>query len=261
MATLIGGFKDRKIETRTKVEPSTVQPLGRNRMAVDTMAQVAYEWVGADSVEAGSTTTTIVATGHVARVGDVIRFTSGVLVRDGATVSEVAANSITLSQTLISAPAVGVGFEILTPNVLRTISNSLQVSGAVSVDGSFVGINDISNIVGQTNSANSIPVVLATNQSAIPVTLPNASGAAPSFATVGTTSASVGLSTATYQKLIFCNTSVNTIALSFNGAAVASRGIVLAPGEKVLLDGPISVTTVNAIASAASSNLAIQAFT
>lgn len=91
--------------------------------------------------------------------------------------------------------------------------------------------------------------------------LPTSTGAAPSFATVGTSSASIGLSTATYQKLIFCNTSVNTIALSFNGAAVASRGIVLAPGEKVLLDGPISVTTVNAIASAASSNLAIQAFT
>ena len=153
-------------------------------------------------------------------------------------------------------------------NGQKTMAGSLPVVLAsnqsilsANVDGSFVGINDISNIVGQTNSANSIPVVLATNQSAISVTLPTASGAAPSFATVGTTSASVGLSTATYQKLIFCNTSVNTIALSFNGAAVASRGIVLAPGEKVLLDGPISVTTVNAIASAASSNLAIQAFT
>lgn len=91
--------------------------------------------------------------------------------------------------------------------------------------------------------------------------LPTSTGAAPSFATVGITSASIGLASATYQKIAFCNTSVATISLSFNGAAVANRGIVLAAGEKVFIDGPIVVTTINAIANAGSSNLAIQAFT
>lgn len=91
--------------------------------------------------------------------------------------------------------------------------------------------------------------------------LPTSTGAAPSFATVGLTSASIGLASATYQKLAFCNTSSATISLSFNGAAVANRGIVLAGGEKLFIDGPIVVTTVNAIASIGSSNLAIQAFT
>jgi hypothetical protein len=130
-------------------------------------------------------------------------------------------------------------------------------SGSLSV-----ALRDISSVVGQYTMANSLPVVIASNQTPVGVYFAQlAVGAAPTFASVGITSASVGLSGGTYQKLMFCNTSSSTISLGFDNTAVANRGIVLRAGEKFVLDGPISLTTVNAIATGAGSNLAIQAFT
>jgi hypothetical protein len=114
---------------------------------------------------------------------------------------------------------------------------------------------------GQQTMANSISVAIASDQTALTISPAACVGAAPTFATVGVTSASTGIAAGTYVKLMFCNTSINTIALGFNNTAVTNRGIVLRAGEKFVLDGPITVTSVNAIASAASSNLAIQAFT
>lgn len=145
---------------------------------------------------------------------------------------------------------------------LTNISGTVSLPTGAATETTLAAINTKTPSLGQTTMASSVPVTIASNQSAVSVTHTSASGAAPTFATVGTSSASVGLAIATYWKLVFCNTSINTIALGFDNAAVASRGIVLAPGEKIVLDGPIKITTaVNAIASAASSNLAIQAFT
>jgi hypothetical protein len=185
-------------------------------------------------------------------------------------------------------------------NLTRSVIAGRSSSGGgtyynarVTPSGSLsMALRDISSVVGQQTMASSLPVVIASDQSAIPVTvssLPNegqqtmansisvaiasnqtsvpvyfaqlAVGAAPTFASVGIASASVGLSAGTYQKLMFCNTSSNTISLGFDNTAVANRGIVLRAGEKFVLDGPISLTTVNAIATGAGSNLAIQAFT
>ena len=123
-----------------------------------------------------------------------------------------------------------------------------------------VALGDISGVVGQQTMANSLPVVIASNQSAITITQSFSQGNAPTFATVGIISATTGLAGGTYAKLMFCNTSTNTISLGFDNAAVTNRGIVLRGGEKIVIDGPIKFTTVNAIASGASSNLAIQAF-
>lgn len=123
-----------------------------------------------------------------------------------------------------------------------------------------VALGDISGVVGQQTMANSLPVVIANNQSAITVTQSFSQGNAPTFATVGLISATTGLAGGTYAKLMFCNTSTNTISLGFDNAAVTNRGIVLRAGEKIVIDGPIKFTTVNAVASGAGSNLAIQAF-
>jgi hypothetical protein len=135
MATVIGGFKDKKIESRSKVEPSTTQYIGENRQGLDVVAQVAYLSVGTDAAEAGTTTSVIVATSHVARVGDQIRLTSGT--QDGkiAVVQEVAVNAITLSQTLSNAPAPGDTFEILRPHYIKTAADgSVVVSGPITVN-------------------------------------------------------------------------------------------------------------------------------
>jgi len=115
-------------------------------------------------------------------------------------------------------------------------------------------------VKGQATMANSLPVVIASNQTAITISEQFSEGQAPTFATVGIISASVGISAGTYHKLCFCNTSVNTISLGFDNPAVSNRGIVLRTGEKIIIDGPIKCTTVNAVATASSSNLAIQAF-
>jgi hypothetical protein len=114
---------------------------------------------------------------------------------------------------------------------------------------------------GQETMANSLPVVIASNQSAITVTESFAQGDAPTFATVGIISATTGLAGGTYKKLVFCNTSSATICLAFDNSAVLNRGIVLARGEKIIIDGPVKISALNAIASAAASNLAIQVFT
>ena len=113
---------------------------------------------------------------------------------------------------------------------------------------------------GQQTMANSISVALASDQTALTISPKACVGAAPAFATVGTASGSTGIAAGTYIKLMFCNTSANTIALGFDNTAVNNRGIVLRAGEKLVLDGPVTVTSVNAIASSAGSNLAIQVF-
>jgi len=92
---------------------NTVQPVRLGRAAADVVAHSHVEIAATDAVEALSTTTSIVATAHVARVGDIIRLTSGAVSGFEATVVAVAANSITLGQELPSAPAAAVTFQIL----------------------------------------------------------------------------------------------------------------------------------------------------
>ena len=131
MTTLLGGFKDRKIESRSKVEPSTAQYIGRYRQGQDTLSQISYFSVGTDVAESGSTDSAIIATGieSVARVGDVIRLTSGSLSGDIAFVQSVSTNSVTLSQKLNSAVGVGDTFSILRPTIVLADS-----TGAISVN-------------------------------------------------------------------------------------------------------------------------------
>lgn len=146
-----------------------------------------------------------------------------------------------------------------------TTSNYSKVTETIS-DYTLAGLTR-SVITGRTTAGGSSYVNVKVNPSGALTTetsvsaMPTCTGATPAFATVGTASASIGLGSATYQKLAFSNTSSATIALSFSGAAVLGRGIVLNAGEKVFIDGPIVITTVNAIAGAVGSNLAIQAFT
>ncbi len=94
-----------------------------------------------DLTEAGSTTTVINATAHVARVGDILSFRSGPAANIGvwSTVSAVTVNSITISNALPATPTIGDSFHILRPQPLSvnvnsggSVFNSLNV--AVSSD-------------------------------------------------------------------------------------------------------------------------------
>lgn len=172
MTSTIGGFKDRLIESVSKVEPVTEQYLGKHRTGLDVFAQCVYFQKATDAVEAGSTTNSIVATVHVAAVGDIIRFTSGVNAEDFCFVQSVTTNLITLSQRLTTAPSAADTFEILRPTVFRVDSSgnllvSATLSGTSNVNIAQYG--GVATSLGQKTMAASEPVTIASDQPAISV--------------------------------------------------------------------------------------------
>ena len=85
----------------------------------------------------------------------------------------------------------------------------------------------------------------------------------PTFDTVGVASAEAVASNGSRTGLVLINTSANTISLGLGAAAVMNRGITLnaSGGTWVMDEYTFTTSAVNAIASAGSSNLAIQEFT
>ena len=151
----------------------------------------------------------------------------------------------------------------LTDDTLATLNRSVIAGRSSSGGGTYynvkvtpsgsilTAIGDIGDVAGAATMANSLPVVQATS-----------TGSAPTSASVGVASATLGIAAGTYTKMSFCNTSTNTICLAFDNTASLNAGVVLSAGEKLILDGPINVVSaVNGIASGAASNLAIQVFT
>lgn len=85
--------------------------LGQNGLSV--VSHQFMRLVVADAAETGSTTSSIVATAHVALRGDVIRFTSGSLSGVEVRVSSKSTNAIVPAEDLTVAPSNGDTFEIL----------------------------------------------------------------------------------------------------------------------------------------------------
>jgi len=84
---------------------------------------------------------------------------------------------------------------------------------------------------------------------------------APTFATVGVASAQAVAAAATRKGLILVNTSTATISLGFGSAAVLNSGVTLKPGYAYnMAEYDFHVGAVNAIASAAASNLSVQQY-
>lgn len=88
------------------------------------------------------------------------------------------------------------------------------------------------------------------------------SGSAPTAASVGVASAQVLAANSSRKGAVFTNTSANTISIGVSGnAAVLNSGITLTPGGIWVMDQYTFTTgAITAIASGASSNLAIQEF-
>jgi hypothetical protein len=116
-------------------------------------------------------------------------------------------------------------------------------------------------------SAGTLRVTLATNQAtltnALPVTTKTAlTASAPAAGSVGVASAQLVASAATRKGLVLVNTSVATVSLGFGAAAVLNSGITLLPGDSWSMDEYcFSTGAINAIASVAASNVAVQEFT
>jgi len=92
-----------------------------------------------------------------------------------------------------------------------------------------------------------------------------ATPAAPTAVSVGVASGAVLTGSGNRRWAVFVNTSLNWISLGFGSAAVLYSGVSLAPSggsfEMSEQLGNLNITTVNAIASGAASNLAIQSGT
>lgn len=118
------------------------------------------------------------------------------------------------------------------------------------------------NTLGQKTSATSTPVVLASDQSVIPVnTKTDLTPSAPTAASVGVTSAQILAANASRKGLILVNTSDNRISLGFGSPAVLDSGATLYPqGAFNMAEYDFDLSAVNAIASVAGSNISIQEY-
>lgn len=125
----ISGFRDSSNALNTKTAPATVNPAGRYKNGIDTIAHTTAQLVASDLVESSSTTTIINATAHNALPGDVIIFTSGNLDKQFAHVFSITPNTITLCQILSQAPATNDGFDILRFSFAR-----VNASGGFAID-------------------------------------------------------------------------------------------------------------------------------
>ena len=87
-------------------------------------------------------------------------------------------------------------------------------------------------------------------------------GATPTFATVGITSAQVLAANTNRKGFVFVNTSANNISFGIGAnAAVLGSGITLTPnGVWVSDEYNFTTSAINAIASGAGSNLTVQEF-
>ena len=126
------GYSSQEKEDRLSAQFQTVEPVREMQFGSSVVAHQFVRDVGTDAAEAGSTASVIVATGHSALKGDVIRFTTGTLAGLEAKVWSVSANSITLAETLSGVPASGDAFQ-----VLRHKYPLVNTDGTLSVAASF----------------------------------------------------------------------------------------------------------------------------
>lgn len=146
-------------------------------------------------------------------------------------------------------------------------SGNIQPSGDVLTRAIFVKTTDGTNNVtvkaaSTAAQATDTALVVAISPNNIISTNLALTASAPTVATVGVASASAVASNANRRGLILMNNSINTIYLGLGATAVIGSGITLYPGGTFQMDSScLSTAAVNAIASAASSSMAIQEFT
>lgn len=135
------GYSSQEKEDRLSAQFQTIEPVRTMQFGSSVVAHEFVYEVGTDAAEAGSTASVIVATAHSALRGDVIRLTSGALSGREVKVWSVATNSITLAETLPSAVAAAVTFQIFRHKYPTVDSsgnvnvNAVIVEAAVAADG------------------------------------------------------------------------------------------------------------------------------
>lgn len=181
----IKGYPDQAKSDDGKTQFVTVGPVREQQHGLDVIAHIFHQDIATDLAEANSTTRTIVATAHEARVGDLISWTSGNLASLEYRVSSIpSANEIGIAEVMAEAPGVGDGFTIMRPKTPRVSDDgelTVGVTFSNDTDYGVVGANtqrtaaQIGNATGAADfgagnsSAQTLRVVVATNQLSLPV--------------------------------------------------------------------------------------------
>lgn len=110
----VKGYATSQKLDRVPGEYACIVPTGDSLNALAVQSSMYVYLVGSDTVDAGTTASTIIAAGigAVARRGDIIRFTSGTFSGVEVKVLSTATNSVTLTEDLSAAPATNVTFAI-----------------------------------------------------------------------------------------------------------------------------------------------------
>lgn len=232
------GYPSSGKQERLGTQFATVEPIRENQDGLTVLAHAFVYAVGTDTAEAGSSTTSIVATAHAAKRGDVIRFTSGALSGQEVKVLSKSANAIVPAEDLATAPSNGDAFQVLrhkyptvdsagvlqvnasvtappiqytrdavatnvsedtaTPGNSRPLPVKVVDAGGIALDisaggeayvadadarASLASLDSKAPTKGQKVKTGSVPVVLASDSDALPITaaaLPLPSGAATS---------------------------------------------------------------------------------
>lgn len=145
----------------------------------------------------------------------------------------------------------------ITPLMGNGVTGTGSLRVTIASDNTAFAVNatlsaETSKVIGTVNQGTS-PWIVST-KSAL-------TASSPTAATVGVSSAQAVASNANRKGLILTNTSVNRISFGIGATAVLNSGITLFPGGTWYMDENSLVTgAINAIAGAASSNLAVQEF-
>jgi hypothetical protein len=136
------GYPSTGKESRLSPEFSTIEPVREKQSALSVLSHSTVSLVGVDAVEAGSGLKAIQATAHLARRGDVIRFTSGTISGQEIKVWKTDEDSIELSEDLDQAPAPGDTFEILRHRYPKLNANGeLETAASMSMAPSQYNLN------------------------------------------------------------------------------------------------------------------------
>lgn len=159
-------------------------------------------------------------------------------------------------------------------SLLQNVQLTVDGSGNLHVVGAGGGGADVQYVDGVTQATPTGTVALGKNSSnvlhALPLDASNnmqvstkfpITANVPTSATVGVASGTALASNAARKGLTIVNTSTNTVSLALGNAAVLNNGITLSPFGVYWMDEfSLSTAAVNAIASAASSNISIQEY-
>jgi hypothetical protein len=155
---------------------ATVQPLDGDKYGLDVHAVSYVRLVASDAVEASSTPTLINATAHLAKVGDIIRMTSGATDGQEVRVIKVETNSIHVT-ALSVAPTAADTFDIL-----RHTAPLVDSSGKVEVIASLAP-SPIQFVLDGVDTEVEEDTAVPANSLPLPVKVLDSSGAELDFAT------------------------------------------------------------------------------